>query len=86
MSSPSDDDGTGRPHLRDIEDTPIPLYSRVEQVVVDEEHGALFSRLHQQGEVVGRGTHLLYVRFESDRETIALRPELVRVLPTDGAS
>lgn len=52
---------------------------------MDEEHGALFSRLHQRGEVVGRDTKLVLVRFESDRETVALQPELVRVLSTDGA-
>ena len=38
------------------------------------------SRLHEQGEVIGRGIHLLYVRFRD--ETVALRPDLVRVLTT----
>jgi hypothetical protein len=71
-------DSTGLPHLRDVEGTPIPLDSRVEQVTVDEEHGALPSRLHQQGHAVGRGTHLLYVRFDCDKETVALRPQLAR--------
>jgi hypothetical protein len=83
MSSPSED-STGLPVLRDVEDTPIPFGSRVVQVVVDEERGALPSRLHQRGEVVGRGTQALYVRFE-DRATVALWPELVRVLITGGA-
>jgi hypothetical protein len=71
-------DSTGLPHLRDVEGTPIPLDSRVEQVTVDEEHGALPSLLHQQGHAVGRGTHLLYVRFDCDKETVALRPQLAR--------
>jgi hypothetical protein len=67
---------------RDAEGNLIPLLSRVEQVVVDTEHGALASRLHQQGQVVGRGTNLLYVLFDHDSQLIALRPHLVRVLDT----
>ncbi len=69
---------------RDAEGTPIPLPSRVEQVVVDKEHGALACRLHQQGQVVGRGTTLVYVLFAHDRQLIALQPHLVRVLPRPG--
>jgi hypothetical protein len=85
-TSPSDE-GTGTrrlPLLRDVDGTPVPFGVRVEQVAVDEEQGAFFSRLHQRGEVIGRDTPLLYVRFDRDQETIALRPELVRVLSTDG--
>ncbi len=67
---------------RDAEGTPIPLQSRVEQVVVDKEHGALPSRLHQQGQVTGRGTNLVYVLFDHGNQLIALRPHLVRVLDT----
>lgn len=67
---------------RDAVGTPIPLQSRVEQVTVDTEHGALPSRLHRQGQVVGRGTNLLYVRFDHDSQLIALRPHLLRVLNT----
>ena len=67
---------------RDAEGTPIPLQSRVEQVVVDKEHGALSCRLHQQGQVIGQGTNLLYVRFDRGNQLIALRPHLVRVLET----
>jgi hypothetical protein len=67
---------------RDIEGTHIPLQSRVEQVVVDTEHGALASRLHQQGQVLGRGTNLVYVLFECDSQLIALRPHLLRLLDT----
>jgi hypothetical protein len=85
MSTTPSEDSTGLPVLRDVEDTPIPLHAQVVQVVVDEERGALPSRLHQRGEVVGRGTQALYVRFEQDRDTVALWPELVRVLITGGA-
>ncbi len=67
---------------RDAEGTPIPLQSRVEQVVVDKEHGALPCRLHQQGRVTGRGTTLVYVLFDHGNQLIALRPHLVRVLDT----
>jgi hypothetical protein len=67
---------------RDTEGTHIPLQSRVEQVVVDTEHGALASRLHQQGQVLGRGTNLVYVLFECDSQLIALRPHLLRLLDT----
>jgi hypothetical protein len=54
----------GSASLRDVDGTPIPVHSRVEQVMVDKNHGALLSRLHMRGQVVGWGTHLLYVRFE----------------------
>jgi hypothetical protein len=67
---------------RDAQGTHIPLQSRVEQVTVDTEHGALPSRLHQQGQVVGRGTYLLYVIFDHGNQLVALRPHLVRVLET----
>lgn len=65
---------------RDAEGTYIPRRSRVKQIAVDEAHGALPSRLHEQGEVIGWGTHLLYVRFRD--ETVAPRPDFVRVLTT----
>jgi hypothetical protein len=52
----------------------------VELVTVDEEHWVLRFRLHQQGQAIGRDTHLLFVRFPD--ATIALRPDLVRVLTT----
>jgi hypothetical protein len=66
--------------LRDADGNPIPLQSRVEQVVVDKKHGALPSRLHQQGQVIGQSAHLLYVRFNHENQLIALWPHLVRVL------
>ena len=68
--------------LRDAEGTRISLWSRVEQVAVDEAHGALPSRLHQQGEVIGRGRHVVYVRFDLEYQLVILRPHLVRVLTT----
>jgi hypothetical protein len=64
---------------RDAEGTPISLQSRVAQVVVDTEHGALPCRLHQQGRGIGG---LVYVLFEHGNQLIALRPHLVRVLDT----
>jgi hypothetical protein len=78
-------DATNLPVLRDADGTPIPFQGRVQQVAVDEEHGGHALRLHQQGQAIGRDTRLLYVRFTRDRETIALRPDLVRVVhTTDG--
>jgi hypothetical protein len=68
--------------LRDAEGTDIPRGSRVEQIAVDEAHGALRSRLHLQGEVIGRGRHLVYVRLDHGHHLIALRPHHVRVLAT----
>ncbi|MGB6165479.1 MAG: hypothetical protein WCF33_19450 [Pseudonocardiaceae bacterium] len=85
--SPPSERGGGVPLLRDIDGTPVAFHRQVEQVAVDavgEGPGALFSRLHQRGEVLGWDTHLLYVRLERDGHTVALRPDLVRVLTTDG--
>lgn len=66
--------------LLDAEGTRIPLVeSRVEQIAVDEAHGALASRLHQQGEVIGRDRDLVYVRFEY--HLTSLPPGLVRLVP-----
>jgi hypothetical protein len=79
---PADVDATNLPVLRDADDTPIPFQSWVQQVTVHEEHGGYVLRLHQQGQAIGRGTHLLYVRFARDGETVALRPDLVRVVHT----
>ncbi|MEO7193723.1 MAG: hypothetical protein ABIZ05_02715 [Pseudonocardiaceae bacterium] len=60
----------------------IPLQSRVEQIRVDKNHGALPARLHQKGQVVGRSRYLIYVRFDLDQRLICLRPNLVRVIKT----
>jgi hypothetical protein len=73
-------DATNLPVLRDADGTPIPFQGRVHQVTVDEAHGAQPFRLHTQGHAIGRGVRLLYVRFSDD--TVAIRPDLVRVVPT----
>ncbi|MGH3807026.1 MAG: hypothetical protein ACRDRU_10415, partial [Pseudonocardiaceae bacterium] len=52
--------------LLDAEGTEIPLGSRVEQVAVNEAHGALRSRLHHHGDVTGRGRQLVYVCFDHE--------------------
>ena len=64
----------------DLEGTRIALFCRVEQVADSPEDGALFSRLHQRGEVVGRSLDLIYIRFDGEGQVIGLRPHLVRVL------
>ncbi|MGB6162141.1 MAG: hypothetical protein WCF33_12365 [Pseudonocardiaceae bacterium] len=69
--------------LLDTEGTRMSLGSRVEQVVVEEAHGALRSRLHQHGEIIGRDRHLVYVRFEQEwQHLVTLRPHHLRVLNT----
>ncbi|MGH3722129.1 MAG: hypothetical protein ACRDRI_25465 [Pseudonocardiaceae bacterium] len=69
---------------RDVDGTPIPLHCGVEQIAVNTEHGALPSRLHQQGHVIGQVPDWLYVRFHDDDHVIRLRAHLVRVLTTPG--
>lgn len=78
MPSAPSTDLIGHPVLRDVDGTPTPFQGRVEQVAVEEDHGAL----HAQGKVIGRGTHRVYARVARDQEMIALRPRLVRVIPT----
>ncbi len=51
---------------RDADGTHIPDQCRDKQIAVSKEHGALPSRLHQQGRVVGRGQNRLYVRLDDD--------------------
>ena len=65
---------------RDAEGVHIPIQSRVEQVAVDKNHGALRDRLHHRGQVIGRGLHLIFVRFDHGNQLIALRPHHVRVI------
>jgi len=67
---------------RDATGTPIPRQCRIEQVAVDKNHGALPSRLHKQGQVVGRGLTRLTVRFDDENAPVSLRPHLLRVLDT----
>jgi hypothetical protein len=58
------------------------LFCWVEQVAERPEREALLSRLHQQGQVLGRGPEVLYVRFASERQLVSVPPELLRLLPT----
>ncbi|PZS40378.1 MAG: hypothetical protein DLM62_03260 [Pseudonocardiales bacterium] len=53
----------------------------MEQVAEHPEAGALFSRLHQRGQVLGRGPRELYVCFQGEGQLIGLSPQLVRLLP-----
>lgn len=50
---------------RDVEGIPIPLLCRVAQIAVRPEHGAMPSRLHQHGQVIGRDTTWLHVCFDN---------------------
>ncbi len=68
---------------RDVDDAPIPPQCRVVQIAIDKQHGALPSRLHHHGQVLGRGINRLIVRFD-DNTTVNIRPHLVRVLTTPG--
>ena len=64
----------------DVEGSRIALFCWVEQVAEHPEPGALFSRLHQRGQVVGLGAEVLYVRFAGESQLISVAPALVRVL------
>jgi hypothetical protein len=64
---------------RDSEGTRIALFCQVEQIAEDTEPTALPSRLHQHGQVVGRGHGSVYVCFPGN-QVISLRPESLRVL------
>ncbi len=50
---------------------------------MDHNRGALRERLHHRGQVIGRGIHLIYVRFDRGNQLVALRPHHVRVLNAD---
>lgn len=41
------------------------------------------SRLHARGQVTGRGSTRLVVRFDGEDQTVSLRPHLVRVRPAE---
>jgi hypothetical protein len=77
---PADAPQTARDRWCDVEGTRIVLFCWVEQVAERPDREALFSRLHQQGQVLGRGPEVLYVRFASERQLISVPPELLRVL------
>jgi hypothetical protein len=80
---PADASQTARDRWCDAEGTRIALFSWVEQVAEHPEHRPLLSRLHQQGQVLGRGPEVLYVRFASERQLISVPPELLRLLPNE---
>ncbi|MGH3693293.1 MAG: hypothetical protein ACRDRX_04710 [Pseudonocardiaceae bacterium] len=63
----------------DVSGTPVALFCWVEQVAESPESGALPSRLHQHGQVVGRSLESLLVCF-SGHQVISLQPHLMRVL------
>lgn len=65
----------------DVDGRHVSLFCWVEQVAESPEQGALFSRLHQRGRVVGRGQDQLYVCFQGEGQLIDLAPQLVRRLP-----
>ncbi|PZS35281.1 MAG: hypothetical protein DLM61_02180 [Pseudonocardiales bacterium] len=71
----------------DVEGRHISLFCLVEQVAESTLRGLLPSRLHQQGQVVGRGLDSVYVRFAGN-EVVSLSPRLLRLLPDapDGAA
>ena len=58
----------------------IQQHGRIEQVAVDKAHGALPSRLHKRGQVIGCGTTRVNVRFDDEHEVVRIRPHLLRVL------
>lgn len=65
---------------RDVDGSPIPQQCRIQQVTVEKNFGALQSRLHRQGRVVGRGQTRLIVRFDDEDALVRIRPHVVRVL------
>lgn len=65
---------------RDVDGVHVAELCRVEQIAVDRLHGALRSRLRKHGQVVGRGTNRLYVRFDGENQAASVRPHLMRVL------
>jgi len=77
---PADVPQTARDRWCDVDGNRIVLFCWVEQVAERPDREALFSRLHQQGQVLGRGPEVLYVRFASERQLISVPPELLRVL------
>jgi hypothetical protein len=67
---------------RDAYGAPSPQQCRIQQIAVDKAHGALPSRLHQQGQVLGRGLTRLIVRFDQENDPVRIRPHLLSVLTT----
>lgn len=64
----------------DVGGAHISLFCWVEQVEEDPDLAALFSWLHQRGQVLGRGLYSLYVCF-SGTALVSLPPRVLRLLP-----
>jgi len=69
---------------RDVDGTHVAVDAWVEQAESDARIGALRSRLDRRGQVIGRGTTTLVVRFEGENQTVTVRPHLVRAVERDG--
>jgi hypothetical protein len=67
----------------DADGAPLSLFCWVQQVTEHPEREALSSRLHQYGQVLGRGPDVLYVRFHGQGQLVSLPPQLLRLLPED---
>ena len=80
---PADASQATRDRWCDVEGSRITLFCWVEQVAEHPDHGALFSRLHQSGQILGRGPGVLYVRFAGECQLISVPPELLRLLPNE---
>ncbi|MBV9139863.1 MAG: hypothetical protein JO115_02900 [Pseudonocardiales bacterium] len=69
--------------LHDADGKTLSLGDRVEQVSVDENHGALRSRLHHYGKIIGRDRDRVYVVFEQGwHYMVNLPPHHLRFLDT----
>ncbi|HEX4099705.1 MAG: hypothetical protein WAN20_11505 [Pseudonocardiaceae bacterium] len=77
---PADASRAARDRWCDAEGTPVALFCWVEQIAEHPEHGTLFCRLHQRGEVLGRGGDVLYVRFQGEGQLVSVPPQIVRLL------
>ncbi|MBV9144190.1 MAG: hypothetical protein JO115_25270 [Pseudonocardiales bacterium] len=67
--------------LQDAEGRTLSLGDRVEQVSVDEDHGALRSWLHHYGKIIGRGR--VYVVFDQGwQHLVTIPPQHLRLLNT----
>jgi hypothetical protein len=78
---PADPPRAAQDRWCDAEGTRIALFCWVEQVAEHPDHGPPFSRLHQHGQVVGRGPSVLYVRFQGEDQLISVPPQLLRLTP-----
>ncbi len=63
----------------DVDGSHIALFCWVEQVMEDSELGMLPARLHQRGQVVGRGLDSLYVCFADD-VVLSVPSQVLRLL------